>query len=141
MRLTFTVPRVTSASDVRHHLEALVRQDVDYLMSHDVPPLYASGVIYRPEPRGREDWDPVPVVLGRGWGDCEDLAAWRAAELRVLGEQHARADAYRSRVRPDGSAVWHAVTVREDGTIEDPSAQLGMRVRAWHRRDGDSWRS
>lgn len=88
------------------------------------PGLYESGVFYRPE-KATEDWLTVPDVLERGHGDCEDLAAWRAAELRVSGEDPmARAVAYRS-----GPRLWHAVVERANGTVEDPSLVLGM---GWH---------
>ena len=86
--------------------------------------LYESGVYYDPE-RGTEDWLTIPDLYATGYGDCEDLAAARAAELRVSGEDRgARAVAYRS-----GPTVWHAVVMRGDGSVEDPSLLLGM---GWH---------
>jgi len=125
MRLTIPVTAV-SRRMLRPVLAALSNLNARILTDRpDIPPLYGSGVRYAPEPQGREDWDPADVVHDRGWGDCEDLAAWRAAELRMAGED-ARADCYPSRVRADGSRVWHAVVVREDGTVEDPSLILGM---------------
>lgn len=125
-----TIPTVSRAG-VRHALEALVRRNQDLLRAHDVPPLYAARVAYRPEPQGLEDWDALDVVWPRGYGDCEDLAGWRAAELREAGER-ARADCYVSRVSSDGRRVWHCIVVREDGTVEDPSIQLGMLRRRGH---------
>jgi hypothetical protein len=38
------------------------------------PPLYASGVRYKEDPAGREDWRDCYVVLKRGWGDCLPLS-------------------------------------------------------------------
>jgi hypothetical protein len=58
--------------------------------------------------------------MRRGGGDCEDLATWRAAELRAVGEP-ARVIVYRS-----APSVLHAVVRRGDGRIEDPSRRLGM---------------
>lgn len=74
-----------------------------------------------------EDWrDAVEVVRRRG-GDCEDLAAYRAAELRLTG----RADAvpmYRVASRIGGGGrLFHIVVDRGDGALEDPSRMLGMR--------------
>ncbi len=90
------------------------------------PLLYESGVVYKREQRGSrgqpEDWANILQVLKRGWGDCEDLAAWRAAELRVRCEEPAQAV-----VRRSGPRKFHAVVVREDGFIEDPSKVLGMK--------------
>lgn len=97
-----------------------------YLRTHPhTPPLYASGVVYRREPRsitarGPEDFATVPLMLRRGWGDCDDLAPWRAAELTLWGYP-ARATVVRVR---NG---WHVVVTAPDGsTVDDPSAQLGM---------------
>jgi hypothetical protein len=84
-----------------------------------VPPLYSSGVRYRRERPDR--WQTLDIVLAKGAGDCEDLAAWRAAELRQGGE-----NAYAT-VRRVGPRNWHAFVVRGDGSTEDPSARLGMR--------------
>lgn len=139
MRLTMTIPTV-SRSAVKHALEALVRRNQDLLREAggQVPPLYAARVAYRPEPPGKEDWDALDIVWPRGYGDCEDLAGWRAAELREVGEP-ARADCYVSRVSPEGRKVWHCIVVRADGTVEDPSIQLGMMRRRGHVDTGTPW--
>jgi hypothetical protein len=86
-----------------------------------VPALYASGVRYRRESPDR--WSTADLVAARGFGDCEDLSAWRAAELRQAGEP-AYAD-----VRRVSAHQWHAYVVRGDGSLEDPSRALGMRPR------------
>lgn len=97
-----------------------------WLRSHpNTPRLYESGVRYRREPPGREEWEPIPIVLQKRHGDCEDLASWRAAELRVSGEDEgARVHVYQS-----APTTWHVVVKRGDGSIEDPSRKLGMRGR------------
>jgi hypothetical protein len=93
-----------------------------------VPALYESGVRYRREEAkscwhpisgGCEDWLSAWEVLRQGFGDCEDLAAWRSADLIAAGER-ARAVPRRTR---EG---WHIVVRRGDGSIEDPSRILGM---------------
>lgn len=84
----------------------------------DVPPLYEAGVVYRPE--SPDEWESLDIVMARGYGDCEDLASWRAAELQEHGIE-AIADVYS--VRP---TRWHAIVVYPDGTVEDPSRKLGM---------------
>ncbi len=87
----------------------------------EVVGLYQSGVRYSRDD-ATEEWLPIPVLYRRGVGDCEDLAAAQAALLRFTGEDpEARAVAYRSRPH-----TWHAVVLRGDGSIEDPSAHLGM---------------
>jgi len=141
MRLTVPVLRV-GRDTMRPMLEGLTALNERILAAirPDLPALYASGVRYRAEPPDQENWDPADVVHGRGWGDCEDLAAWRAAELRLAGEDDARADCYVSRVRPDGRRVWHAVVVRDDGSVEDPSLVLGMRAHRGVIRPGARFR-
>jgi hypothetical protein len=79
-------------------------------------------VRWKPEPPGDECFDHAKVVLGRGWGDCDDLAPWHAASLRVTGEDpEAKAIVKRS-----GPQRWHAVVQRGDGSIDDPSREAGM---------------
>jgi len=78
-------------------------------------------VRWKPEPfTDGEHFDLAPEVLRRGWGDCDDLAAWLAAQMRHEGED-ARAVAIKS-----GPTRYHAVVEREDGQILDPSRWAGM---------------
>lgn len=53
-----------------------------------LPRLYASGVAYdrEPWPKGVEEFADIVTILERGWGDCDDLCAWRVAELQETGE-------------------------------------------------------
>ena len=97
------------------HVEACRRD----LRAHPAPPLYASGVRYR-RSDPQERWQLPSEVRAAGGADCEDLASWRAAELRENGE---RATVTIKRTSPQ---VLHAVVVRADGRIEDPSRRLGM---------------
>ena len=90
------------------------------LARRPLPPLYRAGVRYRPEPRGQERWQVPSEVKRKGFGDCEDLAAWRVAELRRKGE------AAMPYVKQTGARRWHAMVKRADGRLEDPSRLLGM---------------
>lgn len=108
---------------LRRLLRSLYELDRDALRSGRFPGLYSSGVRYRREPREtREEWLTIPSVLSSGYGDCEDLACWRAAELCVSGEDPWA----RPMLRPSASG-WHVVVLRGDGSVEDPSRVLGMR--------------
>src|SRR5262245_59360421 len=73
-------------------LEALTEVNCAILATHpDLPTLYESGILYRRESIGQEDWCDVVELLRLGFGDCEDLSCYRAAELRVrYGDRHAR---------------------------------------------------
>lgn len=91
-----------------------------------VPDLYRSGVRYAPERPGVETLALWDAVLAKGSGDCGHLACWRAAWLRQHGEPKARVRII-GKVFPQGR-VYHAIVQRQNGSLEDPSAILGMRV-------------
>ncbi len=97
------------------HVDACTRD----LRANPRPPLYEAGVRYtRHDPSER--WQLPSETAARGGGDCEDLASWRCAELRLRGES------CRVVVKRTGPRVLHAVVERDDGSIEDPSRRLGM---------------
>lgn len=101
-------------------LEGLTAENEWLMRSGPLPPLYASGVRYETEKQ--EMFRHAAMVAASGVGDCEDLAAYRAAELRVTGEDpDACVHTYVS-----GPRRLHAVVRRGDGSIEDPSLVLGM---------------
>lgn len=107
-------------------LHALTTIDVLYLKTHpNTPRLYESGVFYREEPGGCEDWQDIPTSLRRGRIDCDDCAPWRAAEIIVHEGLPASAD-FELQHTKDGKALYHIVTKSPRGT-EDPSYFLGMR--------------
>lgn len=94
-----------------------------------LPWLYKSGVRYRresektcwlPQEGGCEDWLSAVQVLRQRVGDCEDLACYRAAELRFRAHEAAAAEPIKT---PLG---WHIIVRRASGRIEDPSRILGM---------------
>lgn len=90
-----------------------------------IPDLYTSGVRYENEPVGVEDWTDILTTISRGYGDCEDLACWRAAELRVRHGIDARPYFSFRKVGP-GKTLYHIQVAYPDGRIEDPSKALGM---------------
>jgi hypothetical protein len=110
---------------LRLMMEALIAANVAYLRLHpDTPRLYESGIRYEEEPGTQDDWNDIPETLSLGVGDCEDLAGWRIAELRLQGEQAAMP---RVTVFTQGNRVTYHIAVRRAaGHIEDPSRELGM---------------
>lgn len=116
-----------SIENLRICSECLVQLNVDFLRkAKGVPPLYRSGVRYRREappaagPR-YERFQMIPEVLRNRAGDCEDLSAWRVAELRLSG---VRAMPWIIR---SGQRLFHVQVRYPDGRIEDPSRRLGMK--------------
>jgi hypothetical protein len=93
-----------------------------------VPPLYSSGVRYEREPwAGKfEEFADILTVLKRGWGDCDDLAAWRVAELQEMGENADIRIYTRPVKRKNQRRMMHVVVRRASGEIEDPSRYLGL---------------
>lgn len=108
-------------------MEALCKINVGWLQAlppKDRPNLYRSDVIYQPE-IDAEEWQDIPHIIESRWGDCEDLACWRVAELRVAGVE---AHPYiRWKKKPGRGARYHALVWRPGDRIEDPSLALGMR--------------
>ena len=116
IRARLLLPLFTQG-DVQSAVDGLTTYNRRYLATHTgTPRLYASSVRYQRERGGRpEEWQSIPYALASGLADCEDLAAWRAAEI-----PGARAVVLHS------STGYHVVVRRPDGTTEDPSRKLGM---------------
>lgn len=114
---------LTSPAQVAGMLRGLQLASEAQLRSRRFPPLYSGRVRYEPEPTGQERWQIPSVTLELGYGDCEDLAAWRAAELVVSGVDRG-ALAVVKIIRP---GLMHCVVRRSGGRIEDPSRVLGMK--------------
>src|SRR5688572_10784245 len=81
----------------------------------DVPRLYEAAIRYR-QP-GKLRWHTLADVYDLRKGDCKDLVAVRLAELRYYDCEPATAHVYETTRR----GRWHAVVMRADGSIEDPS--------------------
>jgi hypothetical protein len=90
-----------------------------------IPPLYGGSIVYRREPIRRENWQAALETAERGYGDCEDLSAYRVAEYRIKGIKalpmvkkiNATLRHVVLRWRDPKTGVWHE---------EDPSKRLGM---------------
>lgn len=114
-------------------LRAMVACNVVWLIRRpNTPDIYDSGVEYQREPPGQEEWQTIPAMLKSGHGDCEDLAAWRVAELQIRGDSENGTGPENARIitktkkLPDGRLLIHVLVRRADGSIEDPSLRLGM---------------
>ena len=132
MRGEFTLqlkkyPRAEQAAVLETFFEEQTRANMVYLLAHpNTPRLYNSGVKYQREGTP-EIWKDIPTALRDGWDDCEGLAAWLAAEMRVLD---GRKGATVKLIRQGKRRYWHAIV--EDvlsGEKFDPSKKLGMRPR------------
>lgn len=130
-----------------------------------VPMLYESGIVWKaeeplgvsvcPEGVGQELFLGVRQILNQGHADCEDVASWRCAEIRMGRAPvssrglppfpgHPPVTAVPPpypNLRPRGPDVWpaffsrktspnttmiHIVVAWPDGFVEDPSRMLGM---------------
>lgn len=121
-----TVP-FAGESSIQLALDALCAWDLKLIQHHHVPPIYDAGVKYTREilctHNGKigicEEWVTCDEIILRGGGDCEDLGSWLGAQYRSQGIQ--------ARPFPRRSSVgWHIQVRLPDGSIEDPSAVLGM---------------
>jgi transglutaminase-like putative cysteine protease len=98
----------------------LVAPNVRLIKAGRLPRLYDSGVRYAREPVGKERWQSATELLRSRRGDCEDLAGYLAAEIRVYDGLPARV-----LIVPNTMGGYHAVC-SVNGRIEDPSRKLGM---------------
>ena len=110
--------------DLQVAIDAATLIDRHQIRSGYVPPLYETGVIYRRERHhtlpGLERIQSAEETYLIGYGDCDDLAPWRAAELQLRG-----IDARAVVIRSPGVG-YHVIVVYPSGRVEDPSARLGM---------------
>jgi hypothetical protein len=128
MRVRLTVPKEhvdeSTLNPALHASAAVAKKQIE---SGRVPPLADAiddGLRWAPEPAGQgfEGFDNPEDCIDRGWGDCDDLAPWWAAELWHSGvDPDAMPIVYQS-----GPKRWHAVVQRGDGSIDDPSKWAGM---------------
>jgi len=130
---------IRGPNDVERAATILTDASIEDIITGHAPPWRAARVRYRREgPRTTEDWARAARVAARGWGDCEDLAAYRAADLIVSGVP-AAVRAYLAR---DGRTI-HVVVELADGTILDPSRARGMgrhmRYRVGYDPDAGLW--
>lgn len=110
-------------------LDLLIFRNTRYLIQNPrTPLLFTSGVRYEQEPPGLEDWQDIPTCLKMGACDCEDLAAWRVAELRVRFGIPARPRIIPQWLPAEERYDYH-IDVWTPAGYEDPSARLGMKVR------------
>lgn len=125
MRVNVAIPEAhVSAPVLNAALEATTRLNESLLKSGEVPHFdqVRNHIRWKPEPPGDEHFDHAKVVLGRKWGDCDDMAPYAAASMRASGEDPGA----RAIVKKSGPTRWHAVVQRSDGTIRDPSRETGM---------------
>lgn len=118
MRPTLTVEADQKVLQALADLHAMLA--IRDLRANPQRPLYRAGVRYRREEMGAEIWQLPSETAKLGYGDCEDLAAWRVAELRLQGEPA------RIVIRQVKPRLWHVLVKRGNGQIEDPSRKLGM---------------
>lgn len=117
-------------ADLQYALDASTAWNIRALRARPLPNIYAAGVRYRREPICRtqgqahicEEFLTAHETYARKFGDCDDLGPWLAGIRRLEGDANARA------VAKPSAAGWHIVVLRGNGTVEDPSARLGMKT-------------
>jgi len=115
-----------TVGEAERRLEDLVRESVKQRESGEVPALSeAPQIRYQLDPPGREFWATARETYQRGSGDCDKLAIWLAADLRLRGLPAT------VRLRRTGPRRWHALVVlpsqRYGAVWIDPSKARGMR--------------
>lgn len=130
MRIRVAIPdEHVSAEVIDPVLEAVTRLNESMIRqgSPTATELVRGGAIWRPENMGDEHFDHGGTIASRGWGDCDDWAPLKAAEMRATGEDPGAI----ARVVPSGPTTWHALVQKSDGTVlhgdADISVQAGMK--------------
>jgi len=127
MRVRIAVPEDhVSPPVIDAALESVTRLNQEMIQQGQVPSWEnrPAGIVWRPENMGDEHFDHAGTVLSRKWGDCDDLAPWKAASLRASGVDPGAT----ARVIRSTPTTYHAIVQRSDGSIDDPSIEAGMRA-------------
>lgn len=114
------------ASAIRHFLEGVIEINRASIRAGQIGPLYQSGVVYQDEPPDYESIVDALTTYSYGVGDCAHLSAWRVAELREAGENASITIEWNESIYEPDFLLYHVQVRRGDGSIEDPSALLGM---------------
>jgi len=112
-----SVPRDPEA--LEHALEGLVALDAYLIDKYQLPHVTELGARWKREKQ--EWWRNAIQLLDTKVGDCEDIAGYHAGYLRAHGEPA------RLILEQTGPNTLHAVVLRADGSIDDPSVWLGMK--------------
>lgn len=104
-------------------IRAMAEAYAPWMAIYPLPPLYESGVRFRPEAlagQGVEEFANPWLCYSRGFGDCDDLTCWRLCELLLAGENP------KLGIRGEWSGPnVHVLIRRQTGETEDPSIKCG----------------
>lgn len=108
---------------IRSLVVGLAKVNYAILSRGGFPFLYDSGVSYQAEDPGKETWLDVVGCLAAKRTDCNNLAAWRIAELWRAGVDAQPVVSFEE--NDLGGYNYHVYLSTPNGT-EDPSVRLGM---------------
>lgn len=137
MRFTLTLPDILPVQQrvelARRYLEALVYANRVIIRAGLVPPLNQTATRYAMEPPSPdEEFADAFTCYQRGWGDCDDLAAWWCAELQERGIPATLVFKANEFV-PNKRRLIHCMVRLPNGRIDDPSKTLVSKGRRqWH---------
>ena len=123
-------------------LDNLELMEKALLQGTPYPDLYESGTVYERENIGVEYWQDANQLIDNLAGDCEDLAAYRAAQYASIGI------AAEPEIVKIKSGQYHAIVRMPNGSVEDPSRILiakhgyhGRGARPGHGKRKAKWRA
>lgn len=111
-------PRTNSFA-LRKLLDELTDENQSYLAKTPSTGLYSSGIVYA----RTTEWDSIPALYNRGFGDCKSLTCALVAEYRNQGRP--ANSVFRYVKNSKGSYDFH-ILVQTPYGFEDPSKFLGM---------------
>lgn len=145
--LSIVMPFDGGREEINLACDVTQRIDEWQILRHRLPPLYETGIRWHREvcaarrvPGACERFVTARECIlefregTRLGSDCDDLAPWRAAELRLAAQGRAPwlrkygANKYAHAAAIESPGIgWHIVVLgKNDVLIEDPSVRLGM---------------
>lgn len=121
--------RERSETALKFLLDCLIGINTLFLRYHKhTASIYSRGAVKYVGEEDTEEWLSIPAILAKGEADCEDLAAARAAELRVHDDinTHGYID---WRKKPSGGMMYHALCWREKIGVNDPPGRKPRNAR------------
>jgi hypothetical protein len=112
-------------------MDTLIETNIDEMLGYVIPTLYSSGITYEHtitegDERYDANWKDCIQCIVTKKANCKSLVAYRIAELRLNGFKASYSLIQKINDDEDQTQDWHVQVRHADGTLEDPSALLGM---------------
>lgn len=101
-------------------MECLIEINLIYLKRYRTPQIEQSGLKYV----RTEEWDSIPDLLNKGFGDCKSLTAFDVAQIRNSGNN--AKPVFRMAVNPTNARKEFHILTQTGSGFRDMSKFFGM---------------